>query len=61
MVTAESARPSHNGPVALARGFLTGGVVGASLAALVLGTVIESVSVFVAGRARPRCTPCCSS
>ncbi|MFJ1884643.1 hypothetical protein [Streptomyces sp. NPDC088137] len=60
MVTAESARPSHNGPVALARGFLTG-VVGASLAALVLGTVIESVPVFVAGRARPRCTPCCSS
>ncbi|MGQ7747408.1 hypothetical protein ACUN29_02685 [Streptomyces sp. WC2508] len=45
--------PSHNGPVALARGFLTGGVVGASLAALVLGTVIESVPVFVAGLGLP--------
>ncbi|MCT2542134.1 hypothetical protein [Streptomyces atratus] len=53
MVTAESARPSHNGPVALARGFLTGGVVGASLAALVVGTVIESVPVVVAGLGLP--------
>ncbi|MFD0293864.1 hypothetical protein [Streptomyces sp. NPDC127118] len=53
MVTAESARPSHNGPVALALRFLTGGVVGASLAALVFGTVIESVPVFVAGLGPP--------
>ncbi|MFD0629085.1 hypothetical protein ACFQ2K_47185 [Streptomyces sanglieri] len=53
MVTAETARPSHNGPVALAQRFLTGGVVGASLAALVVGTVIESVPVFVAGLGLP--------
>ncbi|HET6859945.1 MAG TPA: hypothetical protein VFH94_22985 [Streptomyces sp.] len=46
-------RPTHNGPVALARGFLTGGVAGASLAAFVVAAVIESVPLFLAGLGLP--------
>ncbi|MGW4699567.1 hypothetical protein [Streptomyces sp. NPDC004285] len=38
---------------ALARGFLTGGVIGMSPAALVVGTVVESVPLFVAGLVVP--------
>ena len=49
MAITESARPTHHHPVALARGFLTGGVSGASLAALVVGAVIERVPLFVGG------------
>ncbi|MFB6818685.1 hypothetical protein ACFCV8_29505 [Streptomyces sp. NPDC056347] len=45
--------PTHNTPVALARGFLTGGVVGASLAALVVGGIVESVPLFVSGLVLP--------
>ncbi|MFJ6572123.1 hypothetical protein ACIQNU_32440 [Streptomyces sp. NPDC091292] len=41
--------PTRNTPVALARGFLTGGVIGASLAAFVVGTLIESVPLCVGG------------
>ncbi|MER7849885.1 hypothetical protein ABTZ03_38795 [Kitasatospora sp. NPDC096077] len=44
---------THNTPVACARGFLTGGVVGASLAALVVGTVVENAPLFVAGLVVP--------
>ncbi|WP_426362573.1 hypothetical protein [Streptomyces sp. E-08] len=39
--------------VALGRGFLTGGVIGMSPAALVVGTVVESVPLFVAGLVVP--------
>ncbi|WP_329382204.1 hypothetical protein [Streptomyces sp. NBC_01716] len=45
--------PARNMPVVLARGFLTGGVIGASLAALVVGGIIESVPLFVTGLALP--------
>ncbi|MEU4520000.1 hypothetical protein AB0F52_15045 [Amycolatopsis sp. NPDC024027] len=48
-----SAAPTHLGPVALARGFLTGGVIGAALCAGVTGVVIESVPVFLAGLGLP--------
>lgn len=47
------APPTRNTPVALARGFLTGGVVGASPAALVVGGVIENAPLFVAGLVLP--------
>ncbi|MFJ4645380.1 hypothetical protein ACIP6Q_17830 [Streptomyces bobili] len=53
MAITESARPTHNHPVALARGFLTGGVSGASLAALVVGAVVERVPLFVGGLVLP--------
>ncbi|MFI6248721.1 hypothetical protein [Streptomyces sp. NPDC051016] len=45
--------PPRNTLVALARGILTGGVVGASLAAVVVGAVIESAPLFVAGLVLP--------
>lgn len=45
--------PTHHPPVALARAILTGGVVGASLAALVVGAIIESVPLFVTGLVLP--------
>ncbi|MEU9874603.1 hypothetical protein [Streptomyces phaeochromogenes] len=53
MTITAGAPPKHRGPVALARGFLTGGVVGASLAALVVGGIIEKVPLFVAGLVVP--------
>lgn len=40
-------------PVALARGFLTGGVIGTSLAAFVVGCFIESVPLCVTGVGLP--------
>ncbi|MEU1299162.1 hypothetical protein [Streptomyces shenzhenensis] len=52
-ITTGAPPPTHNTPVALARGFLTGGVVGASLAALVVGGIIESVPLFVTGLVLP--------
>ncbi|WP_411112671.1 hypothetical protein [Streptomyces sp. 029-5] len=45
--------PTHHTPVALARGFLTGGVVGTALAALVVGGIVESVPLFVSGLVLP--------
>lgn len=48
MTITASAPPTHITPVALARGFLTGGVIGTSLAALTVGVVIENVPLFVA-------------
>ncbi|WP_406332860.1 hypothetical protein [Streptomyces sp. NBC_00203] len=53
MTITASAPPTHRHPVALARGFLTGGVIGTSLAALVVGVVIESVPLFVTGLGLP--------
>ncbi|MFJ6657623.1 hypothetical protein ACIQNG_14805 [Streptomyces sp. NPDC091377] len=41
------------GPAGQARGFVTAGVTGATLAALVLGTVVENVPLFVAGLVLP--------
>jgi hypothetical protein len=45
--------PRRSTPAALARGFLTGGVIGTSLAALAVGGTIESVPLFVTGLALP--------
>ncbi|MEU2674746.1 hypothetical protein ABZ622_39135 [Streptomyces sp. NPDC007164] len=52
-ISTVAAPPMHNTPVALAQGFLTGGVIGASLAALVVGGIIESVPLFVTGLGLP--------
>ncbi|MFT2015382.1 hypothetical protein ACMA1D_05955 [Streptomyces sp. 796.1] len=53
MTITASAPPARPAVADLARGFLTGGVIGASLAALVGGGVIESVPLFVVGLALP--------
>ncbi|MEV5707168.1 hypothetical protein [Actinoallomurus sp. NPDC052274] len=45
--------PTHQAPVDLARGFLTGSVIGTSLAALVVGIVIERVPLIVTGLGLP--------
>ncbi|MEU6198823.1 hypothetical protein [Streptomyces sp. NPDC047061] len=45
--------PTRSAPLVLARRFLTGGVVGASLAAFVVAVVIESVPLLVTGMALP--------
>jgi hypothetical protein len=45
--------PTPSNPVALARGFLTGGVLGGSLASIVVGGVIENVPLFVTGWVLP--------
>ncbi|KOU56454.1 membrane protein [Streptomyces sp. MMG1533] len=52
-ITTGAPPPTHNTPVALARGFLTGGVVGTSLAALVVGGIIENAPLIVAGLVLP--------
>ncbi|MFF8914277.1 hypothetical protein ACF08M_13390 [Streptomyces sp. NPDC015032] len=52
-ITTGGAPPAWNTFVALARGLLTGGVIGASLAALVVGGIIESVPLFVTGLGLP--------
>lgn len=44
---ATAAPPRHSAAVALARGFLTGAVVGGSLAAFVVGIVIERVPLII--------------
>ncbi|MET9465953.1 hypothetical protein ABZY44_14360 [Streptomyces sp. NPDC006544] len=45
--------PTHHTPVVLARRFLTGGVVGTSLAACVVGGIVEYVPLFVTGLVLP--------
>ncbi|MFI6285774.1 hypothetical protein ACIBCM_13630 [Streptomyces sp. NPDC051018] len=45
--------PTRSTPVALARGFTAGGLTGTSLAALVVGVVVESVPLFVTGLGLP--------
>lgn len=52
-ITEAAPTPTRNTPVALARGILTGGVIGASLAAFVVGCVIENVPLCVTGVALP--------
>jgi len=42
----DTAAPAHRGPVALARGFLTGGVVGGTLSAFVVGIILERVPLI---------------
>lgn len=53
MTITTSAPPTRSTPVALALGFLTGGVIGAALATFVVGCVIESVPLCVAGVGLP--------
>ncbi len=53
MTITESPRATHGGPVALARGFLTGGVSGVSIAALVVGIVMENVPLILTGLGLP--------
>ncbi|MDH6706508.1 hypothetical protein P3T27_003235 [Kitasatospora sp. MAA19] len=53
MTIVTSAPPTHSTPVALARTFLAGGVSGTTLAALVVGVVVESVPLFVTGLVLP--------
>ncbi|MFI6338731.1 hypothetical protein [Streptomyces sp. NPDC050535] len=53
MTITASAPPTRNHPVALARGFLMGGVIGASPAAFVVGIVITNVALLVTGLALP--------
>ncbi|NNN29385.1 hypothetical protein HLK59_03245 [Streptomyces sp. S3(2020)] len=45
--------PARSTPVALARGILTGAVIGASSAAVVVGALIESVPLFAGGLVLP--------
>ncbi|MEU9042889.1 MULTISPECIES: hypothetical protein [unclassified Kitasatospora] len=47
MTTATDAPPAHDTAVGLARGFLTGGVIGVSLAAFVVGCVLEHPPLLV--------------
>ncbi|MGW3289491.1 hypothetical protein ACWDR3_33110 [Streptomyces sp. NPDC001002] len=49
IITGAAPTPTYKVPAALARGFLTGGVVGASFAALIVGGVIENWPLFIAG------------
>ncbi|MFF8422421.1 hypothetical protein [Streptomyces sp. NPDC015680] len=49
IATSAAPPPTHNRPVALARGFLTGGVTGTSLAAVVVGIVIENEPLIAGG------------
>ncbi|MEV6639102.1 hypothetical protein [Amycolatopsis sp. NPDC051371] len=46
-MTQDIAAPTHRGPVALARGFLTGGVIGATLSAFVVGIILERVPLIL--------------
>ncbi|MGZ2356858.1 hypothetical protein LRE75_09245 [Streptomyces sp. 372A] len=48
-----SAPPTRRTPLDLARGVLTGAVIGSSLAALVVGIVLEHVPLLVGGLAAP--------
>ncbi|WP_030247923.1 hypothetical protein [Streptomyces sp. NRRL S-350] len=53
MPISASPPPTHHTPVALARGFLTGAVIGASPAAFVVGIVTDRPPLVVAGVALP--------
>lgn len=52
-ITTGTLPPVRNTPLALARAALTGGVIGASLAALVVGAIIEKWQLYVTGFALP--------
>ncbi|MBB5825387.1 hypothetical protein [Micromonospora carbonacea] len=45
--------PTHNAPAVLARGFLTGSVIGASLTAFISGCVVESAQLAILGLLLP--------
>ncbi|WP_405924113.1 hypothetical protein [Streptomyces sp. NBC_00035] len=53
MTITAGAPPTHGTPLALARGFVTGGVVGTAPAAFVVGIIIENVALIVTGLALP--------
>ncbi|MEW1721543.1 hypothetical protein [Streptomyces sp. NPDC093109] len=53
MTIAAGAPPTHNTPAGLALGFLTGGVVGASLTAFIGGCVVERAPLIVTGLVLP--------
>ncbi|MFJ1649056.1 hypothetical protein [Streptomyces sp. NPDC088258] len=53
MTIAASAPPTHKGPAGLALGFLTGGVIGASLTAFIGGCVVERAPLIVTGLVLP--------
>ncbi|MFF2325709.1 MULTISPECIES: hypothetical protein [unclassified Streptomyces] len=53
MTITAGAPPTHNTPADLARGFLTGGVIGASLTAFIGGCVVESAPLIVTGLVLP--------
>ncbi|MET7322788.1 hypothetical protein [Streptomyces sp. NPDC005549] len=53
MTITTGAPPTRSTPAAVASGFLTGGVIGASLAALVVGGIIENALLFVTGLVLP--------
>ncbi|MFJ6772035.1 hypothetical protein ACIQOV_13895 [Kitasatospora sp. NPDC091257] len=53
MTITTGAPPTRNTPVALARGFLTGSVIGGSLAAMVVGVVVDKVALLIAGMGLP--------
>ncbi|MGW8727051.1 hypothetical protein ACWGNF_13625 [Streptomyces sp. NPDC055808] len=52
-ITTGAPAPTHHTPLALARGLLTGAVVGASLGALVVGGIIANAALFTAGLVLP--------
>ncbi|MFE7625058.1 hypothetical protein [Streptomyces sp. NPDC057509] len=52
-ITTGAPPPTHRTPLVLARGLLTGGVAGTSLAALVVGGIAENVPLFVTGLVLP--------
>ncbi|MEU2559755.1 hypothetical protein ABZ626_10545 [Streptomyces longispororuber] len=53
MTITAGAPPTHHTPAGLALGFLTGGVIGASLTAFISGCVVEKVPLVVTGLALP--------
>lgn len=52
-ITTGATSPTHRTPLVLARGLLTGGVAGTSLAALVVGGIAGNVPLFVTGSVLP--------
>ncbi|MFM9441308.1 hypothetical protein [Streptomyces acidiscabies] len=52
-ITGGAAPPQHDTPLELVRGALTGGVIGVSLAAFVVGIVVERVPVIVGALVLP--------
>ncbi|MFE7355925.1 hypothetical protein ACFU8Q_22705 [Streptomyces sp. NPDC057543] len=53
MTITAGAPPTHNTPADLALGFLTGGVIGASLTAFIGGCVVETAPLIVTGLVLP--------
>ncbi|TCO64594.1 hypothetical protein [Actinocrispum wychmicini] len=53
MTITDRPQPTHTGPIALTRGFLTGCVSGVTLASLVAAPIIESVPLVIVGVGLP--------